>query len=42
LIAPSSLSSCNNKQFGLLMRRRNPNNPHINVLLQYYKKVFMM
>ena len=50
LIAPSSLSSCNGKQFGVLRqavdllaqteesRRRNPNNPHIEVMLQYYRK----
>jgi hypothetical protein len=44
LIAPSSLSSCNGKQFGVLrhavdlartkeLERRNPNKPHIEVML---------
>ena len=47
LIAPSSLSLCNEKQFGVLRQavdlpaqteesgRRNPNNPRIEVILQY-------
>ena len=50
LIAPSSLLLCNEKQFGVLRQavdllarmeelgRRNPNNPHIEVMLQYYRK----
>ena len=50
LITPSSISSRNGKQFGVLrlavdllaqteeLRRRNPNNPHIEVMLQYYRK----
>ena len=50
LITPSSLSSCNGKQFGVLRQtidllvqtkesgRRNPNNPHIEVMLLYYRK----
>jgi hypothetical protein len=45
-----SLSSCNEKQFGVLGQtvdllaraeesgRRDPNNPHIEVILQYHKK----
>ena len=48
-ITPRSLSSCNGKQFGVLrqevnllarkeeLRRRNPNIPHIEVTLQYYR-----
>ena len=50
LIAPSSLLLCNGKQFGVLRQavdllaqtkelgRRYPNNPHIEVMLQYYRK----
>jgi hypothetical protein len=50
LIAPNSLSSCNEKQFGVLRQRvdllartkesgrRNSNNLHIEVMLQYYRK----
>jgi hypothetical protein len=50
-IAPSFLLSCNGKQFGVLRQavdnlvqmeesgRRSPNNPHIEVMLQYYRKL---